>query len=403
MFSVSSVVSFLLVLFVADNKKEKRMFEYKKTGRFFAQVAGKMEELGAAELKEFGVKEIKPVYRGVWFKTDLEHIYRINYRCRLITRVLAPLLSFDCHSTNYLLKTASQIEWDEFLSPKDTFAIFATVSNSKINHSHYASLVLKDAVVDYFREKTGERPSINRENPDVWINLHIENNKAHISLDTSGGSLHKRGYRLQSVTAPMQETLAATIIRLSGWNGTTPFMDPMCGSGTLLSEALLHYCRIPSAFRRKKFGFENLPDFDKEKWQKIKDDGERLQRDLPENLIFGSDIDKDAVYAAIANLNSLPQGKKVKIEQADFRELAGMENTTIICNPPYGLRIGNSTELKGLYKAFGDFLKQKCKGSTAWIYCGNRELIGSLGLKPSAKIPLMNGNLDGRLVKIEVY
>ncbi|HHE37881.1 MAG TPA: class I SAM-dependent RNA methyltransferase [Candidatus Cloacimonetes bacterium] len=379
------------------------MFEYQKTGRFFAQVAGKMEELGASELKEFGVKEIKPVYRGVWFRTDLEHIYRINYRSRLLTRVLAPLLTFDCHSTNYLLKTASKIEWDELFSVNETFAIFSSVSNSKITHSRYASLVLKDAIVDYFREKFRERPNIDREKPDVWINLHIESNRASISLDCSGGSLHKRGYRVESVPAPMQETLAAAIIRLSGWKGKTTLLDPMCGSGTLLSEALMHYCRIPSAFKRDHFGFEHLPDFEPEKWLRIKADGERLQINLPDNLIFGSDIDKRAVNVSRTNLNSIPNGRNIQIEQRDLREHPGMENATIICNPPYGVRTGDVRELSKLYQELGDFLKTKCKGSTAYIYCGKRELIGSIGLKPNAKIPLMNGNLDGRLVKIEVY
>ena len=362
-----------------------------------------MEELGAKELKEFGVKEIKPVYRGVWFKTDPEHIYRINYRSRLITRVLAPLLSFDCHSTNYLLKTATQIKWDILFSVNETFAVFASVSNSKIKHSQYASLILKDAIVDYFRDKFDERPNIDREKPDVWINLHIESNKASISLDCSGGSLHKRGYRLKSVLAPIQETLAAAIIRISGWNGKTPLFDPMCGSGTLLAEALMHYCRIPSAFKREHFGFEHLPDFDPKTWQKIIDDGKRLQIDLPDNLISGSDLDERAVRACITNLNSIPNGKSIKIENKDFRDHQGLEDAVIACNPPYGIRIGETKDLFRLYQDLGDFLKTKCKGSTAFIYCGNRELIGSIGLKPNAKIPLVNGNLDGRLVKIEIY
>ena len=379
------------------------MFEYQKTGRFFAQIAGGIEELGVAELKEFGIKKVRQIYRGAWFKTDLEYVYRINYYSRLINRILAPLLTFDCHSTNYLQITASKIEWEKLFSLKDTFAIFATVSNSNIKHSQYASLVLKDAIVDYFREKTGKRPSIDTENPDIWINLHIERNKAVISLDTSGGSLHKRGYRLKSVKAPMQEILAAAIIKISGWDGTTKLLDPMCGSGTLLAEALLHYSKIPSAFRRKKFGFENLPDFDKKKWKEIKDESKRLQRDFPENLISGSDIDKNAVSTTQVNLNTIPQGEKIKVKQVDFRNLSGIENGTIICNPPYGIRMGNSGQLAELYRDFGDFLKQKCKGSTAWIYCGNRELIKSIGLKTSAKIPLKNGGLDGRLVKIEVY
>jgi len=379
------------------------MFEYQRTGRFFAQVAGKMEELAAAELKEYGVKDIKPVYRGVWFKTDLEHIYRINYKARLISRVLAPIISFDCHSTKYLHSTAIKIEWDKFINKDNTFAIFANVSNSKINHSKYAALVLKDAIADYFSNLTGERPSVDREEPDLWINLHIEKNKAHISIDTSGGPLHKRGYRMQSVPAPMQETLAAAIIRLTGWKGEKPLWDPMCGSGTLLCEALMHYCRIPAASERINFGFQYLPDYDREKWELIEKESVRLSRDLPKDLIFGSDIESYCASASRQNLNTFPEGKNIKINEMDFRNHPGIENSVIVCNPPYGIRLGEENKLKILYKELGDFLKNKCKGSTAYIYCGNRDLIGSIGLKPGFKIPLVNGNLDGRLIKIEIY
>lgn len=362
-----------------------------------------MEELGAAELSELGATEVQPVYRGVWFRTDLEHVYKINYQTRLLTRVLAPLLTFDCHSANYLLKTASKIEWDRFLSPRQTFAVFASVANSNINHSHYAALVLKDAVVDYFRDKAGARPDINKENPDVWINLHLENNRARVSLDTSGGSLHRRHYRIESVEAPMQETLAAAVVRISGWDGTRPLFDPMCGSGTLLSEALMSYCRIPPGYNRESFGFERLPDFDAGVWKKIKNDAEKAVRDLPESLISGSDVSGDAVKAARANLDCFTPGRRVRVERLDFRDHPGMENATVLCNPPYGIRLGEEEALKTLYKQLGDFLKQKCKNSTAWVYCGNRSLIGSLGLRTGAKIPLKNGNLDGRLVKLELY
>jgi len=381
-------------------------FEYQKTGRFFAQAAGNMEELAAAEIEELGAREVKPIYRGVWFKAGkggLKNVYRINYHSRLLTRVLAPLLTFDCHSANYLLRTASKIRWEKLFSPAHTFAVFATVSNSNIKHSHYAALVLKDAVVDYFKDKTGDRPNISKDNPDVWINLHVENNRARVSLDTSSGSLHRRHYRLESVDAPMQETLAAAIVRLSGWDGSTTLLDPMCGSGTLLSEALMSYCRIPPAYQRNHFGFEYLPDFDEEAWQKVKADAKAAMRPLPDGLVFGSDVSKDAVKAALTNLGCFTQGRQVKIERKDFRRHPGIENATILCNPPYGVRLGEEEKLKTLYKELGDFLKQKCKNSTAYVYCGNRSLIGSLGLRTSAKIPLNNGPLEGRLVKLEIY
>ncbi|RLC58655.1 MAG: class I SAM-dependent RNA methyltransferase, partial [Candidatus Cloacimonadota bacterium] len=200
-----------------------------------------------------------------------------------------------------------------------------------------------------------------------------------------------------------QETLAAAIIRISDWQGLTPLLDPMCGSGTLLAEALLHFSRIPSAFLRKKFGFENLPDFNENKWQEIQKSAGRVRRPLLEGLLNGCDIEQRAVNAARKNLNSLQYGHLVRVQKRDFREHPGLENGVIICNPPYGIRLGDEKQLESLYKELGDFLKQKCKGSTAWIYCGNRNLIPHLGLKPSRKIPLVNGNLDGRLLKVEVY
>ncbi len=214
-------------------------FLYQKTGRYFAQIADGLEELGADELSELGASEISPIYRGIYFQAGSAVLYGINYRSRLITRVLAPLITFDCHSAKYLQKTAMSIRWQDIFPLEKTFAVFATVSHSTIRHSQYAALCLKDAIVDTFREHCGKRPNVKTPDPDLWINLHIEKNRATISIDTSGGSLHRRGYRSQSVDAPIQETVAAAILRLSGWDGSSPLYDPMCGSGTLVCEALM--------------------------------------------------------------------------------------------------------------------------------------------------------------------
>lgn len=379
------------------------MFEYQKHHKFFAQIAGSMEEIGATELKEFGAKKINTVYRGIHFETDLSHIYRINLQGRVISRILAPLLTFDCHSTKYLYNSAVKIEWDKILDLKKTFAIYANVANSKIKHSKYASLILKDAIADYFKDKYGERPNIDTENPDVVFNLFVHQNRATISLDTSGQPLHKRGYRTSKGSAPMIETLAATIIRLSGWNGKTPLYDPMCGSGTLLCEALMHYCRIPANHKRAKFGFENLPDFDETEWLKVKENSNRNLRELPKNLLFGSDVSFHAIKDAIANASTLPSGNLANFQQSNFKNLPEIHNAIIVCNPPYGIRLGDEESVTKLYKEFGDFLKQRCKNSTAYIYVGDRTLIPAIGLKPSRKIPLKNGNLDGRLLKIDIY
>jgi putative N6-adenine-specific DNA methylase len=380
------------------------MYKYQEYSRFFAQIAGGSEELGASELEELGAAETSPAYRGVYFNADHEALYRINYCARLPTRILAPLTSFMCHDADYLYRIAREdVDWSDFLNVGRTFAVFANLSNSKINHSRYAALRLKDAIVDQFRDRTGERPSVDTRDPDLWLNLYIENNHATISLGTSGGSLHRRGYRRGGGEAPMQETVAAAIIRMSGWDGERALHDPMCGSGTLLAEALMHYCRIPASYLRDRFGFEMLPDFDRSAWERVKSDADASVRPLPEDLIIGSDIDADALETARLNLNSLPSGERVVLRQSDFRELPDLENVTLVVNPPYGVRMGRRENVAQLIGDFGDFLKQKCTGSTAYVYVGKPELLKSVGLRTSWKKPLVNGALEGRLAKYELY
>ncbi len=378
-------------------------FEYQKSRRFFAQIAGGMEEFGKEELAELGAADIKTAYRGLYFNADNKVLYTVNYQSRLITRVLAPLLTFDCHSTDYLYKTAKSIPWQEIFSADHTFAVYATVSDSKITHSKYASLRLKDAIVDYFRELTGIRPNVEKQYPDIWINLHIEQNRAVISVDTSGGSLHRRGYRKQAGIAPMQETLAAAIIRLTGWEGEKPLIDPMCGSGTLLFEALMKYCRIPAAFNRKQFGFVYLPDYESEIWKTVRQKTNRQIRQLPEKLISGSDISRLVIRDAIDNSRSFQSGRNIQFETRDFHDIKAINDSIIVTNPPYGVRMGKGSDLTRFYQELGDFLKQRCQASTAYIYFGEREYIKNIGLKPTWKIPLVNGALDGRLVKYELY
>ena len=213
------------------------MFAYQNDGRFFAQVARGLEELAGAELAELGADEVEASGGGLHFHADAAGLYRVNYCSRLVTRVLAPLAAFPCPSDQALYETARALDWEALLTPENTFAVFANVWDSSITHSHYAALRLKDAIADHFRESSGRRPDVDTEHPDVWISLNIRQDRAVISLDTSGGSLHRRGYRVQSVPAPLQETLAAALVRLSGWQGERPLVDPMCGSGTILAEA----------------------------------------------------------------------------------------------------------------------------------------------------------------------
>ncbi len=378
------------------------MYDYLKKG-FFGQATGKMESLCGEELAELGASNIKPDYKGVYFNADIPTIYRINYTSRLLSRVLAPLVTFPCHTTNILIQKAKKINWEDFLSVKKTFAISASVSKSRITNSLYASQCLKDGIADYFRDKYGKRPDVEVVNPDVRFNLHIDKDTAVISLDTSGDSLHKRGYRLLAGEAPMQETLAAAIIRISKWDGEQPLWDPMCGSGTILCEALMHYCRIPAQKLRKKFGFFNLPEFNQDEWYKIKDEYDGRIRPLPKNIISGSDKSQNAIDVARENLSHIPYTGSVELKKRQFQERESFENGVLITNPPYGIRLGDKEEVQSLYKELGDFLKTSCAGTSAFIYTGNPELRKHIGLKTTRRIHLDNGKLEGVLLQIDSY
>jgi len=379
------------------------LYIYQKTNRYFAQVANDIKDLAAAELRRLGAAGTEDAYRGLHFKAEPKVLYRVNFESRLISRVLAPLASFPCPSDEALYQQASRIHWGDFLDPSRTMAVFATVSHSTITHSQFAALRLKDAVVDYFRRRTGKRPSIDTRDPDVWLNLHIEKNRATISLDTSGGSLHRRGYRKQTVSAPMVETLAAAIIHLTEWDGQQPLVDPFCGSGTLLCEAYMAASRTPAGILRRRFGFENLPDFDTRLWQQVKRSGLNQRILTHPGLISGSDIAAEAVRATRANAATITRNHHIGIEQQDAFSIPKIEGKLIVCNPPYGIRMGRNDDLAGFYKRLGDFLKQRCRRSTAFIYFGERAYIKRLGLKPSWKKPLATGGLDGRLVKYVLY
>lgn len=379
------------------------VFAYQQDRIFFAQAARGLDELVRAELEELGAGDIEAAGGGLHFRSDAAGLYRVNYYSRLVSRVLAPLASFTCLSEQALYDAARALDWQALFAVEQTFAVFANVWESRMAHSHYAALRLKDAIADHFRDRCGRRPDVDTERPDTWINLSIRQDRAVVSLDTSNGSLHRRGYRVQSVAAPLQETLAAAMVRLSGWQGERPLVDPMCGSGTILAEAFMHYCRVPAAFKKEKFGFESMPDFDPAAWESVRREGDAAIREMPEGLIRGSDLERQAVSAARSNLREIPGTRGIAVERKDFRDLPGIPGATIICNPPYGMRVGDLEETRLLYREFGDFLKQRCPGSTAYVLCGNLDLIAAIGLKPSRRFVLYNGPIECRLLKIEVY
>lgn len=382
---------------------ERQDFTFQATGRYFALTQRGLPDITAVELEELGGKECKVSYNGVYFSADMEALYRINHMVKTASRILAPLVSFKVHNEKELYKRCFSIEWERFMTPSRTFSISSSVSGSKISHSKFAALKMKDAIADRLREKFGSRPDVDTVNPDIPLNLNIRNNYCTLSFDTSGESLHRRGYRVNAESAPLHETLAAAIIRISGWDGRVPLYDPMAGSGTILGEAALRAGNRPSSVKERSFGFFHLPGFNKEIWEKVKKKSAEGTRDITEGLISGSDINKVHVKAARQNMNEIPGGENIKIIRSDFRDIDSITDACIISNLPYGQRLGNVEEAEKLYTEFGDFLKHKCKGSRAFLLCGSTALVKKIGLRTTRKIPLFNGPIETRLIELELY
>lgn len=378
------------------------MFEYQRMNLFTATIAQGLEEEGAKELIELGAGKVIPQYRAISFEADIPTLMKITVMNRLCSRILAPLAKFPCNSDDELYQYAfSRVDWDILMCATDTFCIFANVGNSNITNSHFSSLNLKDAIADYFRELYGARPSVNRDNPDVNFAVGVFRNEATLSLDIGHGALHKRGYRLKTVEAPLQETLAAALIRISGWDGSVPLYDPFCGSGTILSEAAMFYCNQPPSPLDRTWGFERLPEFEPGAWGQLKREIQENTQPLPPNVIFGSDVDFRAVDAAKTNLSSLPVANNVTVSRHDFAAKP-IENAMIICNPPYGIRLDETENVKLMLKQMGDFLKHQCQGSTAWILVGDKDMVTSIGLKPSKRLVIKNGDIECRFVEIKI-
>jgi len=371
--------------------------------RYFAVIAGGLEKHARTELESFGVEICKEIPRGLGFFATSSQLYRILYCARLIQRVLVSLLNFDCHSNKYLYQQAMKnINWPELFTVDMSFGILSNVSDSFAHHSLYSGQILKDAICDRFREHCGKRPDYTNQKPDIVFNLHIHKNRVSISLDILGISMHKRGYRKSSVEAPLQETLAAAIVKLSGWRGETALWDPLCGSGTILAEAAMLYCHVPAGYLRDNDRVRLLPGFDPQLWAQVVDEENAQIRALPPGLILGSDINPEAISAAGNNLGLLPGGENIALQCINFEHANAGFSGTIITNPPYGVRLESQQEVSKLYNALGDFLKQKCKSSTAYILCGSKDLVKAIRLRAHWSKALKNGALDTRLAKIVI-
>lgn len=361
-----------------------------------------LEEVLVRELTELGADDVKVLNRAVSFTGDKKMMYRVNYWCRTALRVLKPIRSFELKTEDDLYEQLQTIPWEEYMNVRQTLAMDAVVNDSLFTHSHFVALRSKDSVVDYFREKFGRRPSVDTENPDLRINIHIQDNKCDVSLDSSGTSLHKRGYKQFQGEAPLSEVLAAGLILMSGWDKKSNFVDPMCGSGTLLMEAALIANNIPAGNYREHFGFMNWPDYEPEIWEELQAEAIDMQTEFEEQIV-GCDISERSLSIAKRNIQHAHLHKDISLTLSSFQNFIPPEGKGIlVTNPPYGERI-KVDDLIRLYKDIGDTLKRKYEGYQAWIISADVPDIKFIGLKPSKKYTVFNGQLECRFIKFELY
>ena len=366
---------------------------------YFATCARGLEGVLAGELTALGAADVAPGRGGVAFRGDPALLYRANLWLRTAVRVLRPVLEADVRSPDELYDAVRTVDWKEYLTPGHTMAVDCNVRDSALTHSQYAARRVKDAVCDQFRERTGVRPSVDPERPMVGFNLHVYRDRMTLSLDSSWDSLHKRGYRPIQTIAPLNEALAAGLLLQSGWNPATPLVDPLCGSGTFCVEGAWMALDRPPGLTRKWFGFQGWPEFDRPLWNAIRDDARRgVRKELPAP-IRGSDSHPGAIELARTNARSAGVGHLLNFVRQDVRAArppAGPPGV-VICNPPYGERIGDEKEWVGLYRLLGEVFAAHWAGWRAFVFTGNDRLARKVGLRVKGSVPFFNGKIPCRL------
>jgi putative N6-adenine-specific DNA methylase len=370
----------------------------------FATCESGLEDVLSAELRSMGIKGIKIADRGVSFRGNLETIYRANVQLRTAYRVLMEVAEFYAENQEALYAGVHKVQWKDHMGLDQTLAVDAVSNRSDLSHTQFISRVVKDAVVDGFRERLGKRPNVDPDNPDLRINARILNNRCTLSIDTSGERLHRRGYRSEiKFAAPLKETLAAGILLKCGYDGSTPLIDPMCGSGTFLVEAALIAKSIAPGLLGRSFAFRRHLGFDRAAFRNVVDEAKsKIERDK-EVFLLGGDIDDIALRAARAAITGAGVDDVVRIQKADVMDFIPKTKGMIITNPPYGERIGEIEELKNLYRVFGDVLKRHCTGMSAHVLTGSKQLSKCIGLHPKKRDILFNGQIECRLLHFELY
>ena len=360
-----------------------------------------LEPVLAKELTQLGAENVQIGRRMVSFTGNQEMMYRANFQLHTAIRILKPIKHFKAQSADDVYEGVKTVDWTQYLDLDTTFAVDSVVFSEEFRHSKFVAYKVKDAIVDQFREKTGKRPNISVTNPDIRLNIHVAEDRCTLSLDSSGESLHRRGYRQESVEAPLNEVLAAGMILMTGWHGETDFIDPMCGSGTLLIEAALIARNMAPGLFRKEFAFEKWKDFDRDLFDNIYNDDSQ-EREFNHH-IYGYDIDVKAVNTARLNVRAAGLTSDITVEERDFKNFVQpQQKSVIVMNPPYGERI-STPDLLGTYKMIGERLKHQFTGNDAWILSYREECFDQIGLKPSIKIPLYNGSLECEFRKYQMF
>lgn len=360
-----------------------------------------LEEVLAQELTELGANNVQIGRRMVSFTGDKAMMYRANFCLRTAVRILMPIKHFCAKDADEVYAAVRSINWSNYLDANTTFSVDSVVFSTEFRHSKFVAYKVKDAIVDYFRETTGERPNIRITNPDIKLNIHIAEDNCTLSLDSSGDSLHQRGYRVASVEAPINEVLAAGLIKLTGWKADCDFIDPFCGSGTFLIEAALMARNIYPGVFRKSFGFEKWKDFDRNLFDEIYNDDSQ-EREF-NHKIYGYDINYPAIDVATRNVKSAGVSDVIVLKQQDFRKFtAPAAKSIIVTNPPYGERL-TPPDLLSLYQSIGKVLKHEFTGGEAWVISSKQELFEHIGLRPSLKIQILNGSIDCDFRKYQMF
>ena len=377
----------------------------KERFKMVAKTMVNLEEVLAEELRQMGALNVTPITRAVEFEGDMRLLYRANYCCRTALAILKPFAEFDANDDQELYDQVYRIRWEKILDVDCTFMIDSTTSGEVFTHSYYAALKTKDAIVDRFRRNFGKRPSIDTEAPDYKFNLHIRDNHVTLLMNSSGDSLHKRGYRQGVGVAPINEVLAAGLLKLAGWQCDCNFYDPMCGSGTMLIEAAMMANNIPAQYYRQRFGFMRWKEFNLGEWKSVKNEEDRKIGSLDfEGEIWGNDIDEQVIQQCEKNLEYTKLHHDVMLHIGDFADQEPPEGKTlIVTNPPYGERI-KVEDLNAMYEKLGDTFKQRYGGDCdVWLITSDFEAMKHIGLHPSRKIPVQNGSLDCRFLHFELY